>query len=161
MKEDIDRDFPELAAAGYQITSEVTIIYNCIAWAIGDTSRWWECDEEGPIDVPGVYWPTGAKYGFTLEALISAYETRGYSICQNVAHEEGFEKLALYAENGEWRHAAKQLNDGRWSSKLGELEDVIHANPEDVSGRCYGRVACLMRRRIQDNARPVHPALPI
>jgi hypothetical protein len=49
-----------------------------IAWAAGDTSRWWECDEEGPIDVPGIYWPTGAKYGFSLEALISAYETRGY-----------------------------------------------------------------------------------
>ena len=57
-----------------------------------------------------------------------------------------------------WRHAAKQLDDGRWSSELGELEDVTHANAEDVSGRCYGAVACLMRRRIQDKARPGHPA---
>jgi hypothetical protein len=161
VKADIDREFPGLAATGYQITSEATIVYNCIAWAVGDTSRWWECDEEGPIDVPGVYWPEGAKYGFSLDALISAYETRGYSICQDAGLEEGFEMLALYAEKGESRHAAKQLDDGRWSSKLGELEDVSHANPGDISGQCYGAVACFMRRRIQHDIQPALPASPI
>jgi hypothetical protein len=75
VKEDIDREIPVLAAAGYEITSEASIVYNCIAWAIGDISRWWECDEDGPIDVPGCYWPAGAKQGFGLDALISAYWT--------------------------------------------------------------------------------------
>jgi hypothetical protein len=120
VKEDIDRDIPELATAGYEITSEATIVYNCIAWAAGDPSQWWDCDEDGPIDIPGCYWPEGAKHGTHLDALISAYETRGYSICRDSSLEEGFEKVALYAKEGEWRHAARQLVDGRWSSKLGE-----------------------------------------
>jgi hypothetical protein len=84
VKEDIDRHYPKLADAGYQITSEETPIYNCIAWAVGDPTRWWECGEDGPIDEPGVYWPEGARYGFGLEALISAYELIGYELCPKV-----------------------------------------------------------------------------
>ena len=65
--EDIDRHYPRLADAGYEITSDATPVYNCIAWAAGDTTRWWECGEDRPIDEPGVYWPAGARYGFGLE----------------------------------------------------------------------------------------------
>jgi hypothetical protein len=140
-----------LAAAGYEITSEATPSYNCIAWAAGDPTRWWECGEDGPIDEPGVYWPEGAKSGFGLEALISAYEAIGYELCPagGPEPEEGYEKVALYAEDGEWRHAAKLLEDGRWSSKLGDLEDVSHNSPEDVCGPFNGELACFMRRAVR------------
>src|SRR5262249_61567948 len=99
VKEDIDRHYPKLADAGYEITSEETPIYNCIAWAAGDPSRWWECGEDGPIDEPGVYWPEGARSGFGLEALISAYEVIGYELCPEGGPEpeEGYDKVALYA----------------------------------------------------------------
>ena len=40
--------------------------------------------------------------------------------------EPGFEKVALYALGGVPKHAARQLSSGRWSSKLGDLEDVEH-----------------------------------
>ena len=151
MKAVIDRHYPKLAHAGYKITSEATPVYNCIAWAAGDTTRWWECGEDGPIDEPGVYWPKGARHGFGLDALISAYEAIGYELCPEggSAHEEGYDKLALYAENGEWRHAAKRLKDGRWSSKLGDLEDVSHDSPADVCGQFNGELACFMRRAIR------------
>jgi len=40
--------FPGLRGAPYQVTSPVTIRYNCIAWAAGDSARWWwpELDRE-------------------------------------------------------------------------------------------------------------------
>jgi hypothetical protein len=116
--------------------------------AAGDTSRWWECGSDGPIEEPGVYWPDGAKYGFGLEALISVYEVLGFELCPDdrSGTEAGYDWIVLYAEDGEWRHAAKRLEDGRWSSKLGDLEDVSHDSPDDVCGRFNGEVACFMRR---------------
>jgi hypothetical protein len=101
------------------------------AWAAGDTSRWWECDEEGPIDVPGVYWAEGAQYGFRLDASTNADETRGYSICQDAVLEEGSEELVLYAEKGEWRHAARLL--GRFTNEL--------RTPRRWSGACTIRAS--------------------
>ena len=148
MKEDIDRHYPKLVAAGYERTSDETPVYNCIAWAAGDTSRWWECDMDGPLDRPGVYWPPDAKHGFGLDALISAYETLGFEVCERSGPEEGYEKLALFREGDEWRHAAKLLDDGKWSSKLGDLEDVSHERPEDVEGDYNGVIGCYMRRPI-------------
>lgn len=151
VKDDIDRHYPKLADTGYVITSQETPVYNCIAWAAGDTTRWWECGEDGPIDEPGVYSPEGARYGFGLEALISAFEVIGYELCLDGGPEpeEGYDRIALYAEASEWRHAARLLKDGRWSSKLGDLEDVSHDSPGDVCGRFNGELACFMRRAIR------------
>ncbi|MGH7151714.1 MAG: DUF7689 domain-containing protein, partial [Planctomycetota bacterium] len=44
-------------------------------------------------------------------------------------------------------HLARQIEDGRWTSKLGEREDIVHAL-RGVEGGSYGRVArILMRKR--------------
>ena len=149
MKEDIERHYPELASAGYDKTSDETVVYNCIAWAAGDTSHWGECGEDGPLEHPGVYWPPIAKHGYDLDALVSAYSTLGFEVCETAEYEHGFKKIALYKEGNEWRHASKLLDDGRWSSKLGDLEDVSHAMPTDAEGKCNGSVACYMRRGTQ------------
>jgi len=149
VKEDIDLYHPELAEVGYKITSEENISYNCIAWAAGDNTQWWECYEHGPVNSPGYYWPPGAKFGDSTEALVSAYETLGYWVCQNSDFEQGYEKVALYALDGEWKHAARQLPEGSWTSKLGEWEDVRHERPEDASGSIYGNVFCIMKRAIK------------
>ena len=37
----IDEEMPLLAVEGYQITSEATNEYNCIAYVFGETDRWW------------------------------------------------------------------------------------------------------------------------
>lgn len=150
MREDIEREFPKLYASGYEKTSCDDIVYNCIAHAAGDKSNWWECYPFGRINIPGYYWPADAKVGYELEALISAYETLGYMLCDSPDLESGFEKVALYADDqGEWKHAAKQLLDGKWSSKLGEREDVSHGDPDDVSGKINGMVSRYMKRPIQ------------
>jgi hypothetical protein len=144
--------FPLLAKADYEVTSEETmdctkVQYNCIAHAAGDQTRKWACP---PIPIPGYFWPKGAIYGDGIDALVSAYETIGYEICDNGSLESGFEKIAVYVDrNGEWTHAAKQRTDGHWSSKLGDWEDIRHASVMDVGNSCYGTLHCYMRRKIR------------
>jgi hypothetical protein len=61
--------------------------------------------------------------------------------------ELGYEKVALYADgNGEWTHAARQLADGWWTSKLGPDEDILYQTPQALVGDLYGQVHAIMRR---------------
>jgi hypothetical protein len=95
----------------------------------------------------GYYWPPQADVGQGIEALVSAYKTLHYELCDDGSVERGFEKIALFADvHGEWTHAAKQLSDGRWSSKLGDAEDITHATTHGVEGSIYGQVKHYMRR---------------
>jgi hypothetical protein len=64
--------------------------------------------------------------------------------------EPGFEKIAIFAkQSGNKRvptHAARQLDSGEWTSKLGACEDISHAEAVSVSGPAYGNVAYFMSR---------------
>jgi hypothetical protein len=73
----------------------------------------------------------------------------GYLICESDGVEEGFDKVAIYAQGGRWTHAARQLPDGKWTSKLGPDEDIEHESPTELVGNLYGQVHCIMRRLIQ------------
>jgi hypothetical protein len=147
---DVQREayFPNLRRDQYRITSDETPNYNCIAHAAGADNRpWW------PVDAVGVYWPEGVNRAETLEAFVSAYGRQGYAPCDSADHEDGFEKVALYVDgSGEPVHAARQLRDGKWTSKLGDWEDIEHetlAVLEDdhlAQGRGYGKVAQILRR---------------
>lgn len=141
----LEEIFPNLAVAGYSPKSERTGVYNCIAYAAGDETRKWQGFRE-----TGYYWPENAEEGHTLDALMSAFAQLGYALCDSDVLESEFEKVALYVDSvGLWTHAAKQCDDGTWTSKLGNLEDIIHRTPQAVSGPepAYGRVACIMKRR--------------
>ena len=143
--EHLEKIFPELAQAGYSAKSPQSFAYNCIAYAAGDETRKWAGFRE-----PGYYWPANAKEGHTLDALICAFEQLEYAKCHSGDLEFEFEKVVLYVDqDGLWTHAARQCQDGAWTSKLGNLEDIVHATPEAVSGPdpAYGRVACFMKRR--------------
>jgi hypothetical protein len=43
-------------------------------------------------------------------------------------------------------YVARQLPDGRWTSKLGQLEDVTHATTDALEGSDYGEVVQFMKR---------------
>jgi hypothetical protein len=136
--------FPDLAAAGYSPRSAKSTVYNCIAYAAGDETRKWVGYREASY-----YWPEGAREGHTLDALMSAFEQLEYALCDSDALEVGYEKVALYVDrDGLWTHAAKQGEDGRWISKLGNWEDIIHQTPQALAGPdpAYGQVACFMKR---------------
>ena len=70
----------------------------------------------------------------------------GISVCSTDEKEPGYDKVALYARHGRWTHAARQLEDGQWTSKLGPDEDVTHSSPKSLTGELYGEVHCIMRR---------------
>jgi hypothetical protein len=138
-------DFPNLVASNHALTSVYDTRYNCIAWAANDTSAWWE-----PFNGPGIYWPPGAPTDYSIWAYAAAFATLGYVECQTPTFEDGWEKIALYAElvHGEIlaTHAARQLADGTWTSKLGDLEDISHADLDALCGRAYGADVMYMKR---------------
>jgi hypothetical protein len=141
----IERDFPSLATNGYKLTSPDTIDYNCVAWAVEDEESWWWPDAENIH-----YWPPNIPREETLEAFQQAFQTLGYEIYQNNAFEKGFQKVAIYADSNKVpKHVARQLANGKWTSKLGQDEDIEHDNLQGLGGQPgYGEVACIMKRKI-------------
>ena len=70
-------EFPRLTAANHRVTSPATPDYNCVAWAAGDSGRWWQ---------PGVYWPVETSPGDAgPDALARAFRTLGYEPCPDGA----------------------------------------------------------------------------
>jgi len=144
----IEQLFPALVGTGYRITSPRDRDYNGIAWAPGDLRNWWWPG----TDLEREYWPAGFPRVWTLEIFRDVFATLGYVPCDNEAVEAGYEKVALYAnEQGLPTHAARQLPDGRWTSKLGRMEDIEH-ELRALEGDLYGTVVLLMKRPIPATA---------
>lgn len=143
------RDFPRLDHLNHRVTSPPTPDYNCIAWSAGETTRWWQ---------PGSFWPVESPpddYGIGI--LEQAFRTLGFEDCENDEQlEPGYEKVALYGSMLFYTHAARQLPDGRWTSKLGRSEDIEHDSPQAVAGGVYGELLQIMKRRapITEEPRP-------
>lgn len=137
----IEGAFPRLGRTNYSLTSPDSVEYNCVAWAAGDTSRFW-----WPFERPLAYWPPGVDRRVELEAFVEAFKSIGYEECADGNLEAGCEKVALFADaNGVPTHAARQLPGGRWTSKLGQAEDIEH-NIYGLEGGAYGEVTCYVKR---------------
>lgn len=143
----IEEEIPKLKSSNYRITSPRTGVYNCIAWATSCTTRWWWPDKYGFS-----YWPESVAREETISAFLAAFESLGYEKCEDGILEAGYEKIALFADpdTGVPTHAARQLSDGWWTSKLGQMEDIEHKKVEDIRGSYYGEVVCFMRRQKLD-----------
>lgn len=134
--------WPALSKADYRITSPETTDYNCAAWAGNDTGRkWW------PIQNNAYYWPAARKDD-SRQAFIEGYRTQNYEECDSPAIEDGYEKIAVYFNTQGPQHVARQLPGGRWTSKLGEFEDIEHPNLSDVTSGDYGQPELIMRKKI-------------
>ncbi len=81
-----------------------------------------------------------------LAAFVAAFSTLGYEPCADGALEDGFEKVAIYESPQGVEHASRQLRTGRWTSKLGNREDIEHESPTELEGDLYGEVKQYMRR---------------
>ncbi len=98
----LEQVFPGLAKSGYQVTSPYDPDYNCIAWAAGDTRKWWW---PGP-DLEHEHWPAGVARELTSAAFQAAFASMGYLACDSEAWEPGFEKIAIFGDDqGKPRHA--------------------------------------------------------
>jgi hypothetical protein len=139
--EDLERIFPKLRPGDYSVDSPATRRYNCIAWAAGVALRcWW------PVHHPRYDWPIEPRVE-SLEGFIQAFRTLGYELCDDSSSEAGYEKVAIYADEGDIpTHMARQLESGLWTSKCGDLEDITHSL-DGLEGDAYGRVAQVLRRR--------------
>lgn len=131
----IDETFPGL---DYDVTSEPDDRYNCIAWALGRQDTWWS-------HLPGYRWI--GQRAPSIESLENLFLELEYERCDRDDFEDGYDKVALFAQENRWTHAARQLASGRWTSKLGVFEDIEHSSLDGISGRLYGEVHCIMRRR--------------
>ena len=69
-------------------------------------------------------------------------------VCKNEKFENGFEKVALYVDkDGAPTHAARQLPNGKWTSKLGNGEDIEHETIHVVEGDGYGKAKYFLKRK--------------
>lgn len=156
MSHDLERLFPHLRGAPYEITSPAQPDYNCIAWAAGDSSRWWEPDGFGLY-----YWPESVPRKYTLEAYTEAFRRIGFEVCEDSTVEPGWEKVAIFVgADGMPTHAARQLPEGKWASKLGKREDIEHPQLNDVSGTYYGKAVRILHRRRARTERTSEGAIP-
>jgi hypothetical protein len=139
MPRSLQEIFVNLGKSNYKITSPQTRSYNCVAFAAGKTDRWW-------WPASGAYWPRNAPLEETLEAFIAAFQTLGYSPCENGELEPAFEKVVIYTDkSNQPTHMARQLSSGMWASKCGMLEDIEHETLE-VLESAYGQVRQYLKR---------------
>lgn len=133
--------FPNLQElTSFKVTSDPTYQYNCIAWAAGDSTQWW-----WPSD--GHYWPAGIAREETIEAFTQAFVQLGYAKCADGRIEAGLEKVAIYCDpGGTPTHAARQLDDGKWTSKLGQSWDISHTTTMGMECATYGVTTVYMQR---------------
>ena len=82
----IDEHLPHLAAEGYELTSDPTDEYNCIAYAAGETDRWWS------HDCYDYYWPEHASRTPSIASRIEVFAGLGYELCGDAGDEPGFRK---------------------------------------------------------------------
>lgn len=144
---ELEFKWPNLSGTNYRVTSPKSQDYNCFAYAAGETDRWWQAT---PGDI--FYWPDGVAQEETLEAYIQAYQTVGYERSDRADLEPGFEKIALYVDSENTpTHAARQLPNGKWTSKLGWLEDIEH-ELDALTGDRYGIVGSILKRPLDDTS---------
>jgi hypothetical protein len=146
---DIENEFPNLKSVPWSPTSIETDDYNCIAFAGSDTTRKWDPDTTG-----GRYWPAGVPASLELGSFVKLFEVEGgFLPCDDRSLEEGIEKIAIYCNKNpilnvvEVSHAARQLSNGKWTSKLGDWDDIEHDTLEALEGNFYGKVAQILKRK--------------
>jgi hypothetical protein len=134
----IDQQFPQ-ASGKHAITSKQDDRYNCIAWAVQDDTEWWS-------HLAGYKWP--APRSPRIDSLVALFTALGFKRCAFSELESGWDKVALYQKEGLWKHAARQLPSGKWTSKLGPDEDIEHDDPACICGDSYGELHCIMQRPV-------------
>jgi hypothetical protein len=143
-REDLEERFPKLKDSRYTIRSPEDPRYNCIAFAVGDQTQWWEQGARL------CYWPPGVKEGDTLESWIRVFELCGYSKTESSDLEPAAEKVAIYVDlDTTPTHVAKQSRSGVWMSKLGKGYDIEHESLDTLEGDQvdeYGIVAQVLKR---------------
>ena len=143
--EQIDRHllesaFPGLAGTPWAISSPTTDRYNCIAWVMGDSTRWW-----WPTLGRG-YWPADLARDTAVATFVQLLARGGFTAAEPATSEGSAERIALFGIDGRVTHASRELARGEWTSKLGSDVDITHPL-RALEGDIYGTVVLMMGRR--------------
>ena len=87
---ELEQFFPKMRSGGYDITSPRDKKYNCVAWAVGSVTLWWQW-----VGFPSKvwYWPPGIDRDDMLESWVKVFQLHGYAVCENASWEAGMEKV--------------------------------------------------------------------
>ncbi len=132
----IKKHFPNLTFESFKYTSEKTDDYNCAAWSIEIEDEWIQFrDPKGMLDV-------------SITTYINYFTNLGFSITNDKNFEEGVKKIAIYKnEQDEFKHVARLMSNGKWTSKIGDWEDIEHDTLEVLADRSYGKPCLIMEKR--------------
>ena len=150
----LEAKFPKLKSGGYSIKSPAEAGYNCMAFAVGNPTRYWQWMEGR---TKGYYWPPGVEGDDTVEAWAKVFQIHGYNKCENGEYERNTDKVAIYEDDDHTpTHVAKlDAEAGKWLSKLGRKGyDIQHDSYTLLEGDEedeFGRVATFMKRQRRSN----------
>ena len=150
---ELEEDCPGLRDSSYTIKSQRDPKYNCIAFAVGDLTQFW--DDLGMPDqtrVKGYYWPPGAPTAGTIAGWVKVFEIHGYTETADRSLELEYEKIAIYGSDIGAEHVARQKASGIWVSKMGKGVDIEHTL-EGLEGDFPGKVIKIMKRKCQNGKR--------
>ena len=133
-------EFPNAKDAPFVVTSPSDGTYNCIAWAVESQAHFF-----WPSASPFFDWPDDLPRKANMATFLQFFNRFGYVPCEHGELEPGFQKIALFAKGKTPSHAARQLPDGFWTSKIGAWVDVRHTLPAMEGGR-YGSVVQYFKR---------------
>jgi hypothetical protein len=106
--------------------------YNCVAWALGEI-EWLEMSRFiKKFNLKPPYNESAYGYAKVFE------EYYGFEFCDNGEFEAGYEKIVLYEKEGSFQHIALLKENGKWTTKFGDFEDVEHNAIEDIAYEGYG-----------------------
>ena len=148
-REIIERTFPKLHGTDWKIKSPIDSKYNCVAWAVhseinnGYPTCWWEPD---PLNL--YYWPPSLKRGdYSVKAYKAMFESLGYKTCTREDLDTKHKNIAVFEDQGRFKHVCRQRNSSIWTSKLGPKQDIDH-QLEAVSGKAYGIPTIYLQKNI-------------
>jgi hypothetical protein len=137
----INRKYPDLMNK-YTIIGRPDDCYNSIAWAMGDTQRYWD-----PHPYTYGYWPNDLDKELTADVLLKLFFSHGYTISENTQYENGARKVVIYVRTNYYQryfynqriteasHVAvlQELSQNTgWTSKIEKCELINHQTPESI-----------------------------
>lgn len=137
---------------GFVISSPITWVYNCIAFAMGSQDMWVAAGH--PRSGWYAWWPPTVERTDHPKSLIDAFKYMGFEECDDITTEEEYDKVVLYQKlradgHYHWTHAAKVVDSNCLHSKLGALHDVLHRSGDIFEESDYGEEYAYMKRPIK------------
>lgn len=121
--------------------------YNCISHTLGIKDKWsWSYDKNEIYEYDyDHYWPVRCE--LTKESFDDFYEYHGFEKIKllDFSYNPKYTKVVLYTNNGVPTHAAIQINEFFWESKIG-MFGILRHDLFEIENDVYGEVTQIYRK---------------